>query len=266
MGSITLSIIISFLPVFLWYLIIKRDNNVAITFFFWTVFSLTMIFAFVWKIYGEDVLMNYFKFKLDIIYIFLIIGVLIEYNKNLLVRFIGKNFFSSLNDVVDLSFATALGFTAMENIIVFYFLFSGDFEYGASIEIIKNILTQILFILPVHLVASGVFGYYYGLSLFALPEERKYLGKIYPYIQIFKGTIFSVVPYAIFFYLKEKDFTVHDLILIFGYDVPLYEQLLPIISFLFFSVGTLFLFHKLDGHIFITETKDERIKRLAEKK
>ena len=259
MLSILLSIIAAALPVFFWYLIIIRAHRKGMKFFFFLVFTIAGIFSAIFHLYNEEIIITLQSF-LGILLGYIAVGIIVEYGKNFIIRVLGKNYFKGIDDVVDLAFATALGFTFIENIFIFTDLFSALFSgslssdetYGAPIEITKKILSQEFFILPIHLFCSGIFGYYYGLSLFAKESLRK--KHFFATIQIIKGTILSTVTYGIFFFLKEQDLYIHDIALFFGIDnFPVDERLLPIISFGFFSAGSLFLFHLLEHKHYLTE-------------
>lgn len=259
MTAFICAFVTALIPILFWYWILIRKKRKSALFFFWIVLVFAMVFSYVWNIYIEESFLYFFHGILGAFFPFVCAGMLIEYGKNFIVRFIGHNFFHSLDDVVDLSFATALGFTFLSNILLFWELFSQSFNYESPVSIIKIVLEQEFFILPIHLFCSGIFGYYYGMALFALPEQRKKWGKLYSHIQIFKGTVISTLTYGLFFFVKEQDLRVRHITELFGYpNFPLDERLLPIISFGFFSAGTLFLFHKIEQHTFETETLEER--------
>lgn len=267
MIALALAFFTALLPVIFWYIIIMRDGRKNLQFFFAFVFFMAMGFAYLWKIYAESIFLDFSIPILGIFFAFVLAGICIEYGKNIIVRFIGRNYFQSLDDVVDLSFATAIGFTFMENIILFYDLFLQPFDYGVPVEILKFVLVQEFFVLPIHLFCSGIFGYYYGLSLFARPEVRKKWGKLFSFITIAKGTILSVIMYGLFYWVKEQDLRITDITKYFGYpNFPFDERLLPIISFFFFSAGTLTLFHLLERRHVMTETLEEREERIEKEK
>jgi len=262
------------LPVSFWYFIIIRKKRRGMNFFFWLGFILAMLFAMVFKNFEPEI--GSFLRKdlgVNILLSYIAIGILIEYGKNFIVRIIGKNYFQGIDDVIDLSFATALGFTFYENALYFNALFGLSISYGTPIEILKEILIHEFFILPIHLFCSGIFGYYYGVSLFAEDEiieekdgkEESVTKKAsfgFRSFQILKGTIISTLVYGLFFMLKEIDPAVLDIISLFGWhSFPLNEKVMPIISFGFFNVGTLFLFHLMEQKKFIIQHKN-----LAEKK
>ncbi|HIQ57490.1 TPA: PrsW family intramembrane metalloprotease [Candidatus Gracilibacteria bacterium] len=266
------------LAVFVWHEILSRSRRKGLTFFFWLIFCITLAFAFVWIVFFQDIttkgLLQFFTpnsshnaelniyFSYSLFFSLFIIGMIIEFGKNIIVRFLGKSFFETVDDVVDLSFATALGFTAMENFLHFYNLFFLIDTYQTPISILKEVISQVFFVIPIHLFCSGIFGYYYALSLFALPEKRKFWKKLYGFIQFIKGTIISLTIYGLFFYIQKQDYTMQDIAHIFGFEnFPLNESLFPFISFIFSSLTALYLFEKLGDSAFITETKSEKLKR-----
>lgn len=225
-------------------------------FFFFLVFILAGIFSGIFHLYSEKIIFTLQSF-LGIFLGFIAVGIIIEYGKNFIIRILGKNYFQNIDDVVDLAFATALGFTFIENIFIFTDLFSAHFEYGTPIEITKKILSQEFFILPIHLFCSGIFGYYYGLSLFAKESLQK--KPFFKTRQIIKGTLLSTVTYGLFFFLKEQDLYIRDIAEFFGiFNFPVDERLLPIISFGFFSAGSLFLFYLLEHKHFLTEETEKK--------
>jgi len=258
MLSIFLSIIAAALPVFFWYLIIIRTHRKNMKFFFSIIFIIAGIFSGIFHLYSQEIISTLQSF-FGIFLGFIAVGIIVEYGKNFIIRILGKNYFQDIDDVVDLAFATALGFTFIENIFIFTELFSATFTYQSPIDITKKILSQEFFILPIHLFCSGIFGYYYGLSLFAKESLQK--KPFFSTIQIIKGTLISTITYGLFFFLKEEDIYIHDIAALFDvYNFPVDERLLPIISFGFFSAGSLFLFHLLEHSHFLTDEKKKKKK------
>lgn len=253
------ALITAIIPVIFWYFIIIRSHRKGMKFFFFLIFILSALFAFFWKTYAEDYVLTQTKLFVGVLLSFIIAGTIIEYGKNFIVRLIGKNYFHGIDDVVDLSFATALGFTCMENWIEFYILFEAPFDYGSPVSIIKEILKKEFFILPIHLFCSGIFGYYYGVSLFATNEDGEICNdKWFNTKQIMKGTLISTITYGVFFMLKELDPGLQDVAQLFGFTNFLFginEKLLPIISFGFFSAGSLFLFHLMEQKHYLIHKK-----------
>ncbi len=251
------------LPVFFWFFIFKRAKREQFFLRFFFTFFFTAIggIAF-WQ--NEEILFSFFsKWGVEFFLIFFLLGIAVEYFKNFMVRLVGFGYFKSIDDVMDLSFASALGFTFGENL--FHFLSAFSVSGQNPVALLKLLLERELFILPVHLVCSGLFGYFYGIGLFAGEEikaqnERRglfqFLKKILFFIpekQIFKsikileGTLVSVSLYALFFFVVLKDPTIGDILELFKMERwSIDEKLLPFIAFAFFQVGTIVLFTLLD--------------------
>lgn len=266
--SLSIALVLTIIIVFVWHEILSRARQKSLTFFFWLVFFIAMAFGFIWFLFFEtfisEELLNFFStnFAYALFFSLIITGAIIELSKNTIVRFFGKKFFETIDDVVDLSFATALGFTAMENIFHFYALFLHADTYDTPMIIIKEIISQVFFIIPIHLFCSGIFGYYYGLSLFAHPNQRKFWKKAYGFVQFTKGTVISITVYGLFFYIMTQDLKMGEVANFFGFkNFPFNESLFPFISFIFSSLTALYLFEKMGNADFITETKTEKTKR-----
>ncbi|MBN2307241.1 PrsW family intramembrane metalloprotease [Candidatus Peregrinibacteria bacterium] len=122
-------------------------------------------------IFGERLLEEY----LDVAIIHTMVGVIMflavieEYVKHLTVRFIDDKRIKDVDDAITLSIVVGLAFSFIETII--YAINTGDMAI---------VLPRALLTMPIHLIASGIFGYYYGLALFAKSiliaekKERKY--------------------------------------------------------------------------------------------
>lgn len=246
-----LALITAVLPVWVWYTILIRKHREGMRFFFWTSFVLGAVFAGTF-IHFEANIESFFKnnLSLGILLSSILIGVLIEYGKNWIVRIVGGKYFKGIDDVVDLSFATAIGFTFYENFLEFIELYSQKIDYETPIEILKEVLNREFFILPIHLCVSGIFGFYYGMSLFGgMNSEENMRPKFFSKrLLILKGTILSTVIYGLFFMFSTMDPKMSDVIGLLGFkNFPLNERLIPVISFVFFSLSSLFLFIKLAG-------------------
>ena len=144
-----------------------------------------------------------------------LLGVLIEYGKNIAVRISGWHYCRDIDDVLALSFAAALGFVAFENLFLFLTKYSSDV---GIVEMVKYTLSRQFFVLPVHLFCSGVFGYFYGVGRFASAEFRRAdFARVqralfflparsrHRIARIACGTLISVTTFALFFtILKSK--------------------------------------------------------------
>lgn len=264
---IALALFSAALPVLFWFFILKRKNRKHMMPRFILTFLCSGIGAMVALQYGPDLqTMLKENYQLSLFTIFLIFGVLIEYFKNFMVRIWGFRYFKTIDDVMDLSFAAALGYTFFENFFHFLLAFSGnDPEVNGPIKMIKFFLFQEFFILPIHLFCSGIFGYFYGLGLFAGQELQEknhkdpffmflsviffFLPKtrVFKAVKILQGTMLSVFFYSLFFTILEYDPSIADLFRWGGLSEPkVNEKLMPIISFVFFKFGTVILFSLMD--------------------
>ncbi len=111
----------------------------------------------------------------------LFLSVIEEYIKHLVVRFVDDKKIRDVDDAITLSIMVGLAFALMESII--YGITNGDM----SIVIPRAMLS-----IPIHIIASGIFGYFYGLSHFAKPlienagREKTYKFKWLHRILLFK--------------------------------------------------------------------------------
>jgi len=113
---------------------------------------------------------------------FLIVGFIEEVSKFWTLRKSGQQFFSSIDDVLQLGIIVAIGFAFAENVLnpsyflafVRTYLISPDVpQWGAFMG---NVLGRAILTNMVHILSTGVFAYCYGVSLFAdavIQEEHK---------------------------------------------------------------------------------------------
>jgi hypothetical protein len=267
---LAISAILSFIPVIFWYIIIKRKNRKGMALRFFLAFILAGIGALYFVLRAEKIVDSYLESQdLPFFSTFIFIGLLITLFKNIVVQLAGIRYFKNIDDVIDLSFASALGYTFFENIIFFYITFSGQNpEAVGPIKMLKYFLEREFFILPIHLFCSGLFGYFYGLSIFASPELKKSHKKdsfwysimyfllslifiipkkfLFIITKITQGTIISVGFYALFFVIQEYDPYLSDILNLANFKTPIDERLMPLIAFGFFKIGSLTLFSLMD--------------------
>lgn len=138
---------------------------------------------------------SFFQTVLDIEIINTIIGTILflsiieEFIKHLMVKFVDDKKIKDIDDAITLSIMVGLAFSLIETLI--YAFLAGDM----SLIIYRAFLSM-----PVHLVASGIFGYYYGLAHFAKPlvkangGEKTYRFKIkwlHKVLTLKKSTIYE---------------------------------------------------------------------------
>jgi RsiW-degrading membrane proteinase PrsW (M82 family) len=88
----------------------------------------------------------------------LFLSVIEEYIKHLMVSFTDDKKLKDIDDAITLSIVVGLAFSLIETFV--YAFLAGDM----SLMIYRAFLSM-----PVHIVASGIFGYFYGLAHFAKP-------------------------------------------------------------------------------------------------
>lgn len=285
-----LALSVAFMPVVFWFYILKKKKEDTVHSRYVLTFVISGLGAISLFYYNSYIIEGLFDFGVGYLAIFIILGVAIEYYKNLIVRICGMSFFKNINDVIDLSFAAALGFTFFDNVIHFYIIFEGQnldlisansAELIGPVKILKYVLVREFFVLPIHLICSGLFGYYYGIGLFATDDYQKSQKKgvfyllififlklirlsdlrIFRTIKIIQGTLISVTFYALFFTMVQYDFLLSDVMRILGADwfftaceqvekclttPKIDERLLPLIAYGFFYVGTVVFFMFMD--------------------
>jgi len=111
-------------------------------------------------IYFEKFAENIFNIPIinTILGTILFLTIIEEYIKHLIVRFVDDKKIKDIDDAITLSIMVGLAFATMETIV--YVIAAGDL----SLIFYRSFLS-----LPIHLVASGIFGYYYGLAHFSKP-------------------------------------------------------------------------------------------------
>ena len=137
---------------------------------------------------------------LSIIFTFMIIGVIEEVTKHYCVRTVDKKFFKSIDDVIEFSIIAALGFSFTENILYFHNIW----ELRGLDNLLKPFLFRSVFSTFAHIMFSGIFGYYYGLGLFAKPILQEQM--------VQNRTLFSRAFYKIINIRTEKAFYQEKLI------------------------------------------------------
>jgi RsiW-degrading membrane proteinase PrsW (M82 family) len=104
------------------------------------------------------------------------VGVYEEVAKHWIVKAVDRKLFRNIDDAIQLSIVAALGFAFLENTKYFYDIWnSSNPEIAADfwfVCIFRSIGSVFL-----HVLASGVFGYYYGLAHFAKPVLRDKLAQ-----------------------------------------------------------------------------------------
>jgi RsiW-degrading membrane proteinase PrsW (M82 family) len=121
--------------------------------------------------------------------IFLGVGAMEEFLKFWMMKFIGKNWFQSIDDVIHLSIVSALGFAFLENILYF----SSNWDRLGAAGFLVFVLMRVTLVTMVHMLCSGILGYYFGMAYFASPVLKiQYVKKKrHPVILFFKKLFHS---------------------------------------------------------------------------
>ena len=97
--------------------------------------------------------------------IFLGVGVMEEFLKFWIMKSVGSRFFKSINDVIELAIISALGFAFLENIVYF----SSQWGQLSTGSFFAFAIFRVTIVTMVHVLCSGILGYYYGMAYFASP-------------------------------------------------------------------------------------------------
>jgi len=104
---------------------------------------------------------------------FLIVGLIEETSKMWVLNKSGRTFFSSIDDVIQMAVIVAIGFAFAENVLNPSYFLSFVREYLTEASepqwwvFLGNVSGRSILTTMVHIVSSGVLGYFLGLSIFA---------------------------------------------------------------------------------------------------
>lgn len=106
---------------------------------------------------------------------FFFVGLIEEVSKYWVLSRSGKQLFASIDDVMQLSIIVAIGFAFAENIInpVYFSSFVREYLlHGSAPDVLgflSNVLGRSVLTNMVHILSTGVMGYFLGLAIFAGP-------------------------------------------------------------------------------------------------
>ncbi len=118
---------------------------------------------------------------------FLIVGLIEEVSKFWVLKKSGQQFFSSIDDVLQLGIIVAIGFAFAENVMnpTYFLAFVRSYLINPEVPqwgaFMGNVLGRAILTNMVHILATGVLAYFYALTLFAKPvlEEEHRAGKVH---------------------------------------------------------------------------------------
>lgn len=118
---------------------------------------------------------------------FFFVALIEEVSKYWVVSRSGKQIFTSIDDVMQLSIIVAIGFAFAENIVnpVYFSAFVRQYLlHGGAPDIagfVSNVSGRAVLTSMVHIVSTGVMGYFLGVAVFAAPllEEQHKRGRVH---------------------------------------------------------------------------------------
>ncbi|MBT6068339.1 PrsW family intramembrane metalloprotease [Candidatus Peregrinibacteria bacterium] len=132
------------------------------------------IFVYTDKFSHISVPLFFVTVPLSVILAFMFVGLIEEYMKHFAVRAVDKKkYFNTIDDAIEFSIIASLGFSFVENIMYFYFIWVGQ---GVEQFFIAFIFRSI-FSTFAHILFSGMYGYYYGIAYFSTPIFQKEIKK-----------------------------------------------------------------------------------------
>jgi RsiW-degrading membrane proteinase PrsW (M82 family) len=115
------------------------------------------------------------------------VGVMEEFLKFWIMKAISHRFFKSIDDVIQFAIICALGFAFYENIVYF----SSQWDKLATGSFFAFALFRVTIVTMVHVLCSGILGYYFGMAFFASPMLKiQYVKQNrHPVLNFFKNTL-----------------------------------------------------------------------------
>lgn len=260
--KLAICIFMAMIPAFIWVSIFYKKDEVyrpkAIQTFLLGMASVLPILLYKWSwthlpalnifTHTNEIRWDVFQFTdylflpLGTIFAFLFVGVIEEWMKMAVVRRADRGFFRNIDDAIEFSIISALGFAFIENILYFYFIWQLQ---GVEVLMVSFVFRSV-FSTFAHILFSGIFGYFYGLAYFADPiwseEQRKsrhpFVSFIHTIFHMRRNRVFAVekmseglfmavflhAAFNIFLELNLNFFMVPFLVVGYGYLDHLFKQ------------------------------------------
>ena len=167
--------------------------------------------------------------------VIIFLGMLEEIFKQTFLRTIDSKWLliETVNDSIKLAMIAALGFSFAENVYPYFFTL---IQYGNYKDLMGAYLVRSLFTSAMHMAVAGIFGYYYGISKFAIDfreqskwsGDKMYLTKLITWIfntpqsesfreqKILKGLMIAMGIHGTFNFLVQFQLVVPGLLLVMG--------------------------------------------------
>jgi RsiW-degrading membrane proteinase PrsW (M82 family) len=191
--QIALSILLACIPAFIWGGIFYKKDPVsklkAKHTFILGMLAVAPILLYKWSwkffpglninVYTDTLQTDLLSFSsllylpLGKVIMFMFVGVIEEYMKHLVVKKTDQGYFRNIDDAIEFSIISALGFAFIENSLYLYYIW----EYQGIDVMMVSFVFRAIFSTFAHILFSGVYGYFYGVAYFADPiwseEVRK---------------------------------------------------------------------------------------------
>lgn len=126
---------------------------------------------------------------------FAFVALIEEVSKYWVLSRSGRRMFASIDDVLQLSIVVAIGFSFAENVInpVYFTAFVQEYLFHAAAPdiggFLSNVLGRSVLTSMVHIVSTGVLGYFLGIAVFApaLLDEARKAGRPHRLALLFAG-------------------------------------------------------------------------------
>lgn len=189
----------------------------------------------------------------------IVVAIIEELGKNMIVRFVDKRhpeFLQTIGSALKLSICAALGFSFAENIFYFYNIWTSPM-YGAT-DLFSSFIFRSLFTMCMHMAASSIFGYYFGLGKFAgdISELARYEGKSLWFARLI-GKLTNRMPFQVIRENKNLEglFLAISIHATFNALLTLEYTIVPILIVVFSGIYIAYLFKRKSGNLLLSVLK-----------
>ncbi len=273
-GLVALCIALSLLPVLAWGSLFLYKHNekkdlVIKTFIFAAISVIPLVcYRLLWGVLPGAQLNEYFStiinfqifqssLPLNLLVLFVTIGIVEEYLKHFVASKVDKSEIDNIDDAIEFSIIAALGFSFAEN--AFYFI---DVYQNLEITMFwKVVVFRSLFSTLAHVIFSSIYGYHFGLALFAKPltKQRYQMGFITSINRILARLLAKLRIRESDLFMDEQRFLglflAASLHAAFNVFLEL-NQVAVVLPMLFFGLYyVLYLISKKENHILLNKDK-----------
>lgn len=186
-------ILLALIPVVIWMKIFlkkhpEKRSHIIITFIY-GMLSAALVLGYQYLLGKGEVNLIFFEFEatdfresirsigyttvVSSFLIYMSVGLLEEVTKHFAVVKADRKIFESVDDVIELSIIAALGFAFLENVGYFFAVI----VHGDTSNLFMLFLVRSVFVVFIHILCSGIYGYFYGIGHFAKPYMQKEIQK-----------------------------------------------------------------------------------------